>query len=74
MQSDIVNLLDALSSIMELYSFSVGKQEVSEFLGCCYFYMKVSWEKYAFFIGNKCKEDWHDEPAVLDCELSENMI
>ena len=74
MQSAILNLLDGLSSIMELYSLSLGKREVSEFLDCCYFYMKVSWKKYAFFIGDKCKEDWHDEPRVLDCELSEDMI
>lgn len=35
-----------------------------------YVYMNVSWEKHAFFIGYKCKEHWHNEPKLLDCELS----
>lgn len=70
MKSAMLNLPDGLSGVRGLYSLSLGIWEVLEFLNCCYVYMNVSWEKQAFFIGYKCKEDWHNEPKLLDCELS----
>jgi len=70
MKSAVLNLPYGLSSISDLYPLSLGIQEVSEFLNCCYIFMNVSWEKYAYFVGDKCKEDWHNELELLDCELS----